>query len=289
LSWPLRSTRNLRPQVAHPLRADLHPQAARRGAFSSSEMPTKESPARAGQADRQCQRRAPITLRLAPDTIAALRARGPGWTRFAENALRMALKLKPLGMIACAAILVLTAAPALAQGVVTGSAVVIDGDTVVVSGTTVRLKGVDAAERGTALGENARRVMAAIVSGALTCRLTGEKTWGREVGYCSTAAGTDINREIIARGAALACPRYDDRYLLFEQPEALSAQPRSSYCIVRGKSSAARPASTPEAMPLIGPVMAERPVGLVCWLPDDLDRAGRRCGKRAASVRPGGL
>ena len=112
----------------------------------------------------------------------------------------------------------------------------IDGDTVVVSGTTVRLKGVDAAELGTALGENARRVMSAIVTGSLTCRLTGEKTWGREVGYCATAAGTDINREIIARGAALSCPHYDDRYRAFERPEALSAQPRSPYCVPRAGS-----------------------------------------------------
>jgi micrococcal nuclease len=120
-----------------------------------------------------------------------------------------------------------------AQLMVTGPARVIDGDTVVVAGTTVRLKGVDAAELGTALGENARRVMEAIVTGPLTCRLTGEKTWRREVGYCVTAAGIDINRAIIERGAALACPRYDGRYVPFEQPPALEAQPRSSYCVPR--------------------------------------------------------
>src|SRR5215204_5271453 len=53
-----------------------------------------------------------------------------------------------------------TAAPT-----ISGSARVIDGDTVVVAGTTVRLKGVDAAELGTARGENARRVMAMLVNG----------------------------------------------------------------------------------------------------------------------------
>ena len=45
-----------------------------------------------------------------------------------------------------------------------GPARVIDGDTVVVAGTRVRLKGVDAAELGTARGENARRVMATLVT-----------------------------------------------------------------------------------------------------------------------------
>jgi endonuclease YncB( thermonuclease family) len=110
---------------------------------------------------------------------------------------------------------------------------VIDGDTVVVGDTRVRLKGVDAAELGTARGENARRVMAMLVTGELTCRLTGEKTYRREVGYCTKANGTDINRAIIAQGAARACPRYDDRYVPYEQAAALAAQPRSSYCAKR--------------------------------------------------------
>jgi endonuclease YncB( thermonuclease family) len=129
---------------------------------------------------------------------------------------------------------VLATAPATsAAPTISGSARVIDGDTVVVAGTTVRLKGVDAAELGTARGENALRVMATLVTGKLTCRLTGEKTHGREVGYCTTANGTDINRAIIAQGAALACPRYDDRYVPFEQAAALATQPRSSYCVKR--------------------------------------------------------
>ena len=55
----------------------------------------------------------------------------------------------------------------------------------------------------------------------LTCRLTGERTWRREVGYCTTADGIDINRAIIEQGAALSCPRFDPRYLPFEQPAAL--------------------------------------------------------------------
>ncbi|WP_128933563.1 thermonuclease family protein [Bradyrhizobium zhanjiangense] len=116
---------------------------------------------------------------------------------------------------------------------ISGPARVIDGDTVVVAGTPIRLKGVDAAELGTARGENARRVMVTLVTGTLTCRLTGEKTYSREVGYCTTADGADINRAIIAQGAALACPRYDTRYVSFEQEAALAAQPRSSYCVKR--------------------------------------------------------
>src|SRR5262245_6708761 len=77
-------------------------------------------------------------------------------------------------------------------GTVTGPARVIDGDTVEVAGVRVRLKGVDAAELRTPRGEEARRVMIGIVGNAsLTCRLTGEKTYSREVGWCVTAGGVD--------------------------------------------------------------------------------------------------
>ena len=56
-----------------------------------------------------------------------------------------------------------------------------------------------------------------------------KKTHRREVGYCTTANGIDINQAIIAQFAALACLRYDTRYLPFEQAAALAAQPRSPY------------------------------------------------------------
>jgi endonuclease YncB( thermonuclease family) len=114
---------------------------------------------------------------------------------------------------------------------VSGPARVIDGDTVVVFGTHVRLKGVDAAELGTPLGNEAKRVMRTIVTDSLTCRLTGEKTWGRDVGLCTTPDGVDINQAIIERGAALACPRYSRKYVSFEQSAAVAAQARASYCV----------------------------------------------------------
>jgi endonuclease YncB( thermonuclease family) len=51
-----------------------------------------------------------------------------------------------------------------------------------------------------------------VADSQLTCVLTGEKMHRRDVGYCTTADGVDINRAIIEQGAALACPRYDARY-----------------------------------------------------------------------------
>ena len=117
---------------------------------------------------------------------------------------------------------------------VSGPAHVIDGDTVDVEGVRIRLKGVDASERGTERGDDATQIMKGIVGDSpLRCLLTGEKTRRREVGFCFTADGRDIQREIIEMGAALACPRYDVRYVRFEQAAALAAQPRASYCVKR--------------------------------------------------------
>jgi hypothetical protein len=40
----------------------------------------------------------------------------------------------------------------------------------------------------------------------------------------------------------LACPRYDRRYIKFEQPEAVKRQPRAPYCI---EKSAGQPPPVP--------------------------------------------
>ena len=117
--------------------------------------------------------------------------------------------------------------------IVSGHAHVVDRDTDV-AGVRVRLKGVDASERGTERGDDATQIMKGIVGDSpLRCPLTGEKTRRREVGFCFTADGRDIQREIIEMGAALACPRYDVRYVRFEQAAALAAQSRASYCVKR--------------------------------------------------------
>ena len=62
-------------------------------------------------------------------------------------------------------------------------------------------KGVDAAERKTERGEQAARAMLSIVTSELSCRLTGEKTHRREVGYCFTPDGTNIAQPLIEQGA----------------------------------------------------------------------------------------
>ena len=147
----------------------------------------------------------------------------------------------------------LATAAALATLIITGPARVVDGDTVSINDTFtspspihVRLKGVDAAEMNTELGRRSRQTMLAIVGRSnLTCYLTGEKTYKRDVGYCFTDAGVDINKEIISRGAALACPHYDPRYVPFETDAAVFYQQRASYC-GKPETVSRQPALEPE-------------------------------------------
>jgi hypothetical protein len=125
-----------------------------------------------------------------------------------------------------------------------GQASIVDGDTVKVNGIPVRLKGVDAPEMGDGYGAEATRGMQAIVGSWLRCELTGEKTHNREVGYCVNAKGEDIGEAIIKQGFALACPRYSDRYVKFEQRDTIARLPRATYCLQgTGKLAVAPPAA----------------------------------------------
>jgi endonuclease YncB( thermonuclease family) len=174
-----------------------------------------------------------------------------------------------------------------------GSAKAVDGDTVIVNNTVVRLKGVDAPEQSQPGGAQATAAMRILVGTWLKCELTGEKTHNREVGFCANADGKDIAEAIISQGLALACPRHSSRYVKFEQAETVMRQPRASYCLTKTvKKSTPEPlpmtTSRPTILPEPQPESRPRAPGIKCMYPDDLDSIGRRCGKRAASERPGG-
>jgi micrococcal nuclease len=181
-------------------------------------------------------------------------------------------------MIATTLAVAMSTAANAAMRTVEGRASITDGDTVVVDGVTVRLKGVDAPEQKDKYGPDATEGMRAIVGNWLRCELTGEKTHNREVGYCFNSAGQDIGQEIVAKGLALACPFYSRRYVPFEKPDAKERLPRASYCY--DKITESQPGCEKDQ---------PRPPGIKCMFPDDLDSAGRRCGKRAACLRPGGF
>jgi endonuclease YncB( thermonuclease family) len=162
------------------------------------------------------------------------------------------IKMRTLMIAAALAVAMSTAAQAAGKSCpafnkpvvksVEGPAYVKDGDTVVVAGVTVRLKGVDAPEQADKYGPDATEGMRDIVGDWLRCGLTGEKTHDREVGYCTNAAHQDIGEAIIKKGLALACECFSDRYVPFEQPDALARLPRASYCI---KDKVAVPLITP--------------------------------------------
>jgi endonuclease YncB( thermonuclease family) len=133
--------------------------------------------------------------------------------------------------VACAiALAMMVATSRAAPAIVESAAPTTDGDTVIVDGYTVRLKGVDAPEQWMLGGPEATAAMREIVGSWLKCELTGEKTRGREVGFCRNAAGEDIGQAIIECGFALACPRYSKRYVQFEQPKARQGLRRARYC-----------------------------------------------------------
>ena len=146
-----------------------------------------------------------------------------------------------LAALAAFVVMGTTAAPA---ATIEGQATIVDGDTVKVNGIPVRLKGVDAPEMADRYGPEATRGMQAVVGSWLRCELTGEKTHNREVGYCVNAKGEDIGEAIIKQGFALACPRYSDRYVKFEQRDTIARLPRATYCLQgTGKLAVARPAA----------------------------------------------
>src|SRR4051812_39740833 len=142
----------------------------------------------------------------------------------------------PLVMITRILALCLAAAPASAEAV-HGTGRAIDGDTLAVGGVHVRLKGVAAPElappglhiAGGRGGRGGAASVRGLVDGReVACDLTGERTHGRRVGYCS-AGGRDVGRAVIAAGLARACPRYSTRYVADERPEA-ARLPFPGYC-----------------------------------------------------------
>lgn len=129
-------------------------------------------------------------------------------------------------------VLVLLAAPALADRLIEGRVTVVrDVDTIVVAGTPVRLNGLDGPETSTRIGREARVFMDRLVRGEMViCQLNGERTHDRWVGVCFLD-GQDVGAIAVANGHALDCRRYSGgRYRELETPAARSRIRRAGYC-----------------------------------------------------------
>jgi len=134
--------------------------------------------------------------------------------------------------ILLATLLLLFALPlAQAQQNISGTARAIDGDTLDLQGTRIRLLGIDAPEIGQACrdaqgtpypcGERARSVLAEMIAGRpVSCTIEREDRYRRALAVC-TAAGIDLNAEMVRRGAAVA---YIDRRYLAQEQEARAAR-----------------------------------------------------------------
>ena len=106
----------------------------------------------------------------------------------------------------------------------TGSHRMIDADTIDVAGERVRFSGIDAPERGQRCRDAAGRcyrcgkaatdaLRARIGAGAVRCEVSGRDRYGRALGSCYAADGTDLQAWLVERGHALAYRRYSRRYI----------------------------------------------------------------------------
>lgn len=85
-----------------------------------------------------------------------------------------------------------------------------DGETIEVRGVPVRLQGLTCEEKHTALGQAATIAITDLAAGFfVSCTLTGQKSFGREIGYCSLGDGNDLGAELIALGLCGRCDRFD--------------------------------------------------------------------------------
>jgi hypothetical protein len=81
-----------------------------------------------------------------------------------------------------------------------------DGDTIEVSGKPIRFAKLDCDETGTIKGDAATRRMRSLVSSkALSCSLTGRRSYDRWIGSCRLSDGRDVAGVMISTGA---CKRW---------------------------------------------------------------------------------
>ena len=142
-------------------------------------------------------------------------------------------KIFPVALLLCAAA---AAASAQTPRELTGTVTAVpSGDEIEVDGTRIRLQGIAAPGPYMPFGGDAVAFMQLLVmQREVTCRLTGEKTRGRDVGTCEWD-GVDIASVIVREGLARDCPRFSrGRYAKDERQAKptglLDAYPLPDYC-----------------------------------------------------------
>ena len=101
---------------------------------------------------------------------------------------------------------------------------IVDADTLEVAGQKVRLQGIDAPESAQTCrqaggpryqcGDHATQALRTRIGpDAVTCTIEGRDRYGRGLGICYTADGTDLNGWLVRQGWALAYRRYSTMYV----------------------------------------------------------------------------
>jgi len=113
-----------------------------------------------------------------------------------------------------------------------GPAMVSDGDTLIVEGFSVRLEGLDAEELNEPHGLMAKRGLLMMIAGQpITCKLTGLKTYERNIGTCYSHTGIDLAQDMVRFGYALDCARYSNgKYRGYESQDARRNLIQKPYC-----------------------------------------------------------
>lgn len=127
---------------------------------------------------------------------------------------------------------ILLAIPAFA-GEVAGRASVIDGDTLDIHGTRIRMQGIDAPESSQTCerdgkpyrcGQQAANFLDGLIaSRPVRCEEETKDKYGRTVARCFVG-GTDLNREMVANGWAVAYRQYSTLYVPDEEQAKASGK-----------------------------------------------------------------
>lgn len=227
-------------------------------------------------------------------------------------------------MLRALLLLLCLSSPALAGEQFGGVASVIDGDTIDIHGVRIRLYGIDAPESGQTCkrggeeyrcGKDAAFALAdKIGRHTVTCDRRDTDRYGRVVAVCKLDA-VDLNRWLVRQGHAVAYRRYSLDYVSdedaakaahiglwageFENPAEFRkhrARPHNPPVVTEARPGAmSQPATQGGSDTLSDKEIArilirQSQAGYSgsCPCPDNVDRAGRRCGRRSAYDRPGG-
>lgn len=116
---------------------------------------------------------------------------------------------------------------------ISGFSTVIDGDTIDIGRNRVRIYGIDAPEMAQtctspngkpwACGREAKIYLERITKGnQVVCTIREHDVYGRIIGICKVG-GTDLGRELVRYGYAVAYRRYSEKYT-FEEASAINAK-----------------------------------------------------------------